>query len=222
MQLGTIYHGDCLDIMRDWPDGCFDAVITDIPYGEVNQNETNEGRGIRNVNKGDADVFNCEIVELAERLVRLTSGSIYVFCGTWQISPLRLAMEARGMSKRLCAWYKPNPSPMNGQNLWLNSMEWCMFGKMPGATFNEHCAPSMWECPSGSSKIHPTQKPEALMRRLIAASTNPGDTILDPFCGSGTTLIAAERLGRKWVGIDISAEYCEIARKRTAQKGLFS
>lgn len=73
---------------------------------------------------------------------------------------------------------------------------------------------------NGASKVHPTQKPEGLMRALVADFTQPGDLILDPFCGSGTTLTAAERLGRRWVGIDISPEYCEIARKRTAQKGL--
>jgi len=54
---------------------------------------------------------------------------------------------------------------------------------------------------------HPTQKPEELVRKLILASSNPGDTVLDPFCGSGTTPVCAEQLGRKWLACDLSSEY---------------
>ena len=62
----------------------------------------------------------------------------------------------------------------------------------------------------------PTQKPLALAERIIAAASNPGDIVLDAFCGSGTTLVAAARLGRRWIGIDASPEACAIARERIA------
>ena len=61
---------------------------------------------------------------------------------------------------------------------------------------------------------HPTQKPEELLRKLIFASSNPNDLVLDPFSGSGTTLVVAEQLGRKWLGCDISYEYNEWAIER--------
>ena len=61
---------------------------------------------------------------------------------------------------------------------------------------------------------YPTQKPVALLERIVSASSNPGDLVLDPFCGSGTTLVAAQRLGREWIGIDASEEAVEIARGR--------
>jgi len=64
---------------------------------------------------------------------------------------------------------------------------------------------------------YPTQKPEALLELLTAASTNPGDLVLDPFCGSGTTSIAAERLGRKWIAIDSSGKACALAKSRMRQ-----
>lgn len=73
-----------------------------------------------------------------------------------------------------------------------------------------------------STNHHPTVKPLALMQWLISLTTFDGALILDPFAGSGSTLVAAERLGRRWIGVDISPEYCEIARKRTAQRGLFT
>ena len=61
---------------------------------------------------------------------------------------------------------------------------------------------------------HPTQKPEELLRKIILASSNPGDRVIDPFLGSGTTAVAAEQLGRKWKGCDISSEYCQWAAQR--------
>ena len=63
---------------------------------------------------------------------------------------------------------------------------------------------------------HPTQKPEELLRKIILASSNPGDLVIDPFLGSGTTLVVAEQLGRRWMGCDISAEYCKWAVERLA------
>jgi DNA modification methylase len=69
---------------------------------------------------------------------------------------------------------------------------------------------------------HPTQKPLALMSWLISLTSDFGHVILDPFAGSGSTLVAAEQLGRQWVGIELNPKYCEIARKRTAQIGIFN
>ena len=61
---------------------------------------------------------------------------------------------------------------------------------------------------------YPTQKPEALLERIIKLSTNPGDVVLDPFCGSGTTLVVAERLGRRWIGIDSNPDVVDVVRER--------
>jgi DNA modification methylase len=61
---------------------------------------------------------------------------------------------------------------------------------------------------------YPTQKPRALLDRIVSASSNEGDIVLDAFCGSGTALAAAQKLGRRWIGIDISAPACKLARER--------
>ncbi|MEQ8697490.1 MAG: site-specific DNA-methyltransferase, partial [Bauldia litoralis] len=67
------------------------------------------------------------------------------------------------------------------------------------------------------SKVHPTQKPEALLHRIILATSRPGDTILDPFFGTGTTGAVAKRLGRHWIGIERDEGYAEAARARIAE-----
>ncbi|MDF2824806.1 MAG: putative restriction-modification system methyltransferase, partial [Mycobacterium sp.] len=61
---------------------------------------------------------------------------------------------------------------------------------------------------------YPTQKPLALLRRIVAASSSEGDLVLDPYCGSGTTLVAAQQLGRRWIGIDCSSVAIELAQER--------
>ena len=73
---------------------------------------------------------------------------------------------------------------------------------------------SVWQFPPADSAGHPTTKPTALIKRIINSSTNLNDTVLCPFFGSGTTGVACEELGRKWIGIEISEKYCEIAARR--------
>ena len=79
---------------------------------------------------------------------------------------------------------------------------------------------------ASSHRFHPTEKPVDLYAYLISTYSNPGETILDPFCGSGTTGVACVRTGRNFVGIEINPDYCEIARKRIAREmetpGLFA
>ena len=86
-------------------------------------------------------------------------------------------------------------------------------------------ATDVWDIPSLNNMAkertgYPTQKPLALYERIIAASTNEGDIVLDPFCGSGTTLLAAQRLGRRWVGVDSSPTALKTAQERLKTEGL--
>jgi site-specific DNA-methyltransferase (adenine-specific) len=196
--------------MKLLPDGCVDAVITDIPYGEVNR----DSGGLRNLHKGMADVANFQIETLADTFSRLISGTAYVFCGTEQVSTIRSRFVSAEMLTRLCIWEKPNPSPMNGDKFWLSSIECCVFARKPRAPFNEFCVSPVWRVNVQRDQVHPTQKPFELMARLVRASTNEGATILDPFLGSGTTAVAAKKLGRHFLGFEISPEYCAIAEER--------
>lgn len=206
----NLMHGDCLELMKSIPDGSVDMVLTDIPYGEVDQKSS----GLRKLDRGNADTCNFNLDVMVDGLVRVSSGSFYVFCGTEQISSIVSAFKRHRLTTRVCAWEKSNPSPMNGTRLWVSGMEFCIFARKPRATFNEHCKKALWKFPVGRSKIHPTEKPVALMSRLITASSNEGDTILDPFMGSGTTGVAAKNLGRSFIGIELDETYFNIAKDR--------
>lgn len=103
---------------------------------------------------------------------------------------------------------------MNGSRLWVSGLEFCVYARKAKAAHNEHCQKALWEFPSVPSKIHPTQKPVKLFERLIRASTNEGDTVFDPFMGSGTTAVAASNSGRLWTGCELDSGFYASAKER--------
>ena len=142
-------------------------------------------------------------------------------------------------------WIKSNPTPNFRGVRFTNAHEtllWAQKKKGARYTFNHHAMKSLnddlqmrseWELPicSGKERLqvaggkaHPTQKPEALLYRVILSSSNPGDTVLDPFFGTGTTGAVAKKLQRHWIGIERDANYAELGRRRVeaVEAGLFS
>ena len=134
-------------------------------------------------------------------------------------------------------WIKTNPMPNFRGVRFTNAHEtliWASKGKGARYTFNHHAMKSLnddlqmrsdWTLPicTGRERIkiegqkaHTTQKPEALLYRVLLAATNPGDVVLDPFFGTGTTGVVAQRLGRAWIGIEREAAYIDVARRRIA------
>jgi site-specific DNA-methyltransferase (adenine-specific) len=109
---------------------------------------------------------------------------------------------------------------MNGEHIWLSGVECCVYGKRRGAAFNERCKNTVFRYPTVRGKLHPTAKPLAFFERLVAASSNPGDTVLDPFMGSGTTGVACVNLKRDFIGIELDADYFKIAQDRIAGAAL--
>lgn len=209
----TIYHGDCMGILPEL--GRFDLLLTDIPYGKVSR----ENAGLRNLDRAEADVADFDLGDLVRHFG--CGDSVYVFCGTEQVSTIRRGLVDNGYSTRACVWEKSNPSPMNGQHLWLSSIELCVYGKRAGAYFNGMCESPVWRGRTTPRPDHPTAKPEWLMRELVGKSCPPNGTVLDPFMGSGTTLDVCRQEGIRCVGIDREEKYCEIAAKRVSQMSLF-
>jgi site-specific DNA-methyltransferase (adenine-specific) len=123
-------------------------------------------------------------------------------------------------------WWKTNPPVLNGQHLWLSAVELCVYGKASGGVFNRNCEAPVWRGSTEREQSHPTQKPFWLMSKLVDASTNAKQTVIDPFMGSGTTGVACANLGRKFIGIEIEERYFNIAVERIkaayAQQRLFA
>ena len=206
-----------MEYMTGVKDKFFNLTVTDIPYGEVNfvsKDVERKSNGLRKLNKGNADIETFNVIDFTKELCRVTSGSIYIFCGTKHIYDIRKTMIENKMSTRIIVWRKTNPSPMNGDKIWLSGAEFCVYGKFPKATFNLHCKNCVLDYPSGRSKVHPTEKPLRLIEELVMASSNPGDVVFDPCMGSGTTGVACINLNRQFVGCELNKEYYDIANNR--------
>lgn len=200
--------------MKELPDKSVDLVLTDIPYDGVNR----ESNGLRNLDKKDADILTFKLDAFVQECLRVCKGSLYIFCGFEQISTIAIEYKKQSVNPRLIIWEKSNPSPMNGDVTWLSGVEPCVFGKFPNAIFNGNCRNTVLRYPTGNFETeHPTEKSFKLFCDLVQTSSKPGDIVLDPCSGSGTTLKAAKYLGRKYIGIEISADYCKIIRQRLRQ-----
>lgn len=218
----TIYHADCQEILPSLQPATL--ILTDPPYNAINRPTD----GLRRFDKGFSDAAPIDIPSLAPLFARLAP-SLYVWCSDEQYTPWVQAFNSFGMTIRKCVWWKTNPSPMNGQHLWLSALELCVFARRPGAYFSLHCAPPVWHGPTDQHPVvslstqktlhddHPTPKPLWLFKQLVLASTPARTVIIDPFMGSGTTLLAAKELGREAIGIDIQEKNCELAVNRLRQ-----
>ena len=208
---GMLFHGDCLEIMKNIEDKTADFVLTDIPYAEVNRSSNR----LRNLDKGNADVLTFNLYSFLEELYRITSNSICVFCGREQFSTIYSFFANKKGTVRPIVWEKTNPSPMNGQYIYLSGVEMGVWYKKQGAkTFNAHCKNTVFHYPNGRSKLHPTEKNHALLEDLIKDNTNEGQIIFDPCCGSGSHCFVAENLGRKYIGIELDKNYFNVATER--------
>lgn len=218
MVINKIHNIDCMEMMSNMKDLSVNMTITDIPFGNVTKKgeERAKYRGqLRKIDKGKADEVTFNLHDFLDEVSRITNGSIYIFCGIEQVSEIYTYYENhKDFMVRQCAWKKTNPSPSNGQHMWLYTMENCIFAKRRKTKFNANCKPSVWDYPVMRGKVHPTQKPLELFKFLIESSTDEGDIVFDPCIGSGTTALASKELNRNYLGCELDVDYYNIALER--------
>ena len=204
--------GDCLELIKDIPKQRM--LLTDIPYGEVNRKDS----GLQNLNKGIAD---CETFELDIFLNTIYDKAdiFIIFCGQKQLSTIIKFFQGKQKQKkgtvRQLVWCKSNPSPMNGEYVYLSGLENAVWFKKKGTgKLNCKCKKNYFIHPLGSSKYHPTEKNHKLLKELILDNTNEGDTIIDCCMGSGSTGIVAIENNRNFIGIELNEDYFNIAKER--------
>lgn len=208
---GMIFNNDCMKLMETWGgQNVVDLTITDIPYDMVNR----PSNGLRNLDKGNADIITFNLQDFLENIYKLTKGTCIVFCGVNQVSDIYKFFAEKEGTVRQLIWKKTNPSPMNGQYIYLSGIENAIWFKKKGATFNAHCKNTVFEYACGRSKLHPTEKNHDLIKELILDNSNEGDIIFDPCCGSGSHCLVAKENGRKFVGCELDNDFFNVAKSR--------
>jgi len=223
-----VIHGDCLDVMRQLPDGCVDAVVTDPPYASGGRNQAAARNVVTKSTRDDdewfigdnmgSDTYVRWMRQIARESLRVASygSQALVFTDWRQYTNLVTAWESVGWSLRGCiVWDKAKGGAMG--SYWRNNHEWvCAFTKgqprpLPhGSFFNT------WKGTKPHGGEHPTEKPRDLMAYLCESVTPSDALILDPFNGSGTTGLGALDSKHRYIGIEREASYVDIARRRIA------
>ena len=212
-------QGDCLKVMKDIPDGSIDMVLTDPPYRVISGGNRSAQRPVGMLSANDGKIFKHNDIAFSDYLpeihrVMASRSHLYLMVNLINLeTAMRCVREAGFKIHNLLVWRKNNATP----NRWyMKNIEYVIFARKGKAKsiFN----PSSKTCHSFDNvklgRLHPTQKPFELMQYYIENSSEVGDTVLDPFMGSGTTGVAAKNTGRNFIGIELDAEYFDIARGR--------
>ncbi|WLP85322.1 DNA-methyltransferase [Mycoplasma seminis] len=239
-----LYLGDCNKVLKKIPEKSVDVIFADPPYFLSNENgiSCHAGKQV-SVYKADWDKslsveerlkFNRKWIK-ASRKVLKDDGTIWISGTYHNIYTIGVALELEGFSIiNNITWQKPNPAPNLACRCFTHSTETILWArKINNGIKGKHYfdyqlmkqindnkqMKDVWtlNLPAKDEKKfgkHPTQKPLGLLERIILASSKQGDVILDPFNGSGTTGVAAVKLNRKYIGIDIETKYLKLTIER--------
>jgi DNA modification methylase len=238
LELNRIYNEDCLPFMKGMKSGSVDLIFADPPYNLSKSNFSikfvKSGGSDLHTNKGKWDVLtDSEYFSFTDKWIREVyrilkeNGSIWV-AGTYHNIYLvgHLLQKAGFEILNEILWHKSDATPNISRTRFVADHEnfiWARKGKKH--TFNYEVMKkensgkqmrSLWSRgkTAGGKKIHPTQKPEWLLKRIILSTSKAGELVFDPFMGSGTTAVVAKKLGRNFLGTEIDRKYYNDSLKR--------
>lgn len=243
LPINQLLSGDCLSVLPTLPDGVCDCCITDPPFNISKKKGLGWAFSSHITMQEQWDIFSKDdyfqfTVNWIREVLRVlkTNGNLFVFGSFHCIFTIGFILE-NIFDRRIISqivWYKPNAQPNITCRMFTESTEFIIWAvnneskKAKNWTFNYETMKAMnndkqmrnmWEIPltprsERKHGKHPSQKPVSVVNRIILAGTNEGDLILDPFSGSGTTAVVAQKQNRKWIMIEKDETYNEIAKMR--------
>jgi len=215
----TLMQGDCLERMKDIPDGSVDMVLTDPPYNIARKNNFNT-MGRSGIDFGEWDK-GADLFSYLDECYRVLNkdGSLVVFNAWRNLGDIaRYAEDLGFITKDMLRLEKTNPMPRNRDRRYITDYECALWLTMPKAKWTFNRQSDSYQRPkfihSIDKGLHPTQKSLGLIIELLRIHTNEGDTVIDPFMGSGTTGVAAINTNRNFIGIELDKDYFDIAESR--------
>jgi DNA modification methylase len=206
----TIYHGDCRDVL---PSVCADVVLTDPPYGIEGAKGLGgkRQRGAYVSEFDDApDYIASVVVPVIETLIERIKCVV--------VTPGNRCFASYPQPDSFGVFYQPAAVGLQAFGN-VDAQPIFYYGTAGGGRMGKPCSFILTETPEPNG--HPCPKPLKAWRKLLTTVTAAGQTVLDPFMGSGTTLVAAKQMGYRAIGIELEEQYCEIAVRRLAQGSLF-
>jgi site-specific DNA-methyltransferase (adenine-specific) len=222
MEFDRIYLEDCLEGLKKIPDKSIDLSVTDPPYeiettgaGLYKQTDKQYIKELNSMKDG----FSKEILDELCRVLKKIN--VYFFCSQKQIIPLLdYFVKGKKCNYNIISWHKTNPIPACG-NKYLTDTEFILFFRERGVKiygeFHTKFTYYLTPLNQKDKKLygHPTVKPLNIVRNFIVNSSLPGDIVLDPFMGSGTTAVACLETDRHFIGFETDEDYYNIALSRS-------
>jgi site-specific DNA-methyltransferase (adenine-specific) len=217
----TLYQGDSLKLLKSIEDNSIDLVVMDPPFifnaaggggAFGHKNRKNMEEMYKSKSEHLKFGFDFKILDELKRVMKLTN--IYIFCNKNLL--VDLLVYYRNYNFDILVYHKTNPTP-TVNNKYLSDLEYILFVREKGAKLygNYHSKSKLFSQPQKKREwLHPTIKPLNIIETLINNSSLEGDTILDPFIGSGTTAVACIKNNRHCIGMEIDPEYYELANTR--------
>lgn len=215
---GHLYHGDAIALLAALPDDSIDLVVTDPPYRVISGGNGASSGWHQGVNgsvlaANDGKIFKHNDIKIADYMPHLyrvlkPGSHCYVMINNLNLRDLLNVADEVGFGfHNLLRWDK---NTVNANRWYMKDCEYTgFFYKKPAKSIIYPGSKQGYACKTlrGPDKLHPTQKPVELMAHYVTNSTQPGDLVLDPFAGAGSTLIAAAESGRRFIGCEIDPAY---------------
>jgi len=217
---GILYYGDCLEIMKNFSKESIDLVLTDPPYiiqYKTNRRKNKEHKFCSPITNDNNPKLIEEFIEQVSKLLKPNT-AFYSF-GNWKTADFfKKEIENFFRLKNIIIWVKNNWTAGDLKAQYGQQYEIIFYANKGRRYIKGKRLSDVWffNRVSGKKQKHQNEKPIELIAQILNKSSNENDLVLDPFLGSGTTALACERLNRRWIGIEINGEYCDIIKQRVA------
>lgn len=231
--IGKVICADCLDLMKMMPDNCVDTIITSPPYNKTGfrgYRDNSKGKGrwsgsdikygnyLDDKKEEDYKKWQIKILNECYRIIKKTGSIFYNHkirrANNKASHPFEWINKTKSIFYQQIIWDRKGSPDHNINYLTPTTELFFWLTKEKPKVFKKQNENEIWRLPAKQNNLHPAPFPIALCEKSIKLTTNKNDLIFDPFMGSWTTAVACTQLNRRFIGCEISEEYCKIGEKR--------